>query len=95
MSNEDAITKPTIETILEHMSAMEARLSAKFDEQFTALSKRVETLSERVDTLEERLGIRLDRIESVANTTRGEMLDLRADFREMRKQLREHFSTVH
>ena len=35
------------------------------------------TLLERLDGMEERLGVRLDRIESLANITRGEMLELR------------------
>jgi len=51
----------------------------------------VETVLERLVALEERMGIRLDRIESVVNATRAEMLDLRADFREVRTQFREHF----
>ena len=73
---DDQTTKPTIETVLEHIGALEGRMN------------------ERIDTLEERLGIRLDRIESVVNTTRGEMLELRADFREMRTQLREQFRAL-
>ena len=52
----------------------------------------IETVLERMSGMEERLGVRLDRIESVVHSTRGEMLDLRADFRELRTQLREHFS---
>jgi hypothetical protein len=49
----------------------------------------IETVLKRIGALEERFGIRLDRIESVANTTRGEMLELRADFREMRMEFHE------
>jgi hypothetical protein len=52
------------------------------------------TLLERMDGMEERLGVRLDRIESVANITRGEMLELRADFRELRRQLKDQFPVL-
>jgi hypothetical protein len=48
----------------------------------------IETILERMTALEERLGARLDRIESISNITRGEMLDLRAEFRELRVQLK-------
>jgi hypothetical protein len=46
------------------------------------------TVLERMEAMEERLGARLDRIESLANITRGEMLNLRAEFREMRTNQR-------
>jgi len=49
------------------------------------------TVLERVAGMEERLGVRLDRIESVVHSTRGEMLELRADFRELNIKLKEHF----
>ena len=49
------------------------------------------TVLERVAGMEERLGVRLDRIESVVHSTRGEMLELRADFRELNIKFKEHF----
>ena len=51
----------------------------------------IETVLERVAGMEERLGVRLDRIESVVHSTRGEMLELRADFRQLNINLKEHF----
>ena len=51
----------------------------------------IETVLERMTGMEERLGVRLDRIESVVHSTRGEMLELRADFRELNIKLKEHF----
>ena len=54
----------------------------------------IETILERISTLEERLGARLDRLESISNITRGEMLELRAEFRELRVQLKEHFPVL-
>lgn len=73
-------TKPTIETVLERINTLEERINANVDAKIAAL--------------EERLEIRLDRIESLANTTRAEMLGLRADFKELRTQLREHFPAL-
>jgi hypothetical protein len=35
------------------------------------------------------MGVRMDRVESMTNQTRAEMLTLRADFREFRVQLKE------
>jgi len=81
------VTKPTIETVLERMTGMEERINQRMD----GVEERI---NQRMDGVEERLGVRLDRIEGVANTTRGEMLDLRADFRELRTQLREHFPAL-
>lgn len=52
------------------------------------------TVLEQMAAMEERLGARLDRIESLATITRGEMLDLRAEFREMRVQIKEHFPVL-
>ena len=53
-----------------------------------------ERTNQRMEGLELRLDSRLDRIESVVNITRGEMLDLRADFRDLRVQLKEHFPAL-
>ena len=66
-TRDDAVTKPTLETILE----------------------RVNSLGGQIDSLREDMEVRLDRIESMTNQTRAEMLTLRADFREFRTQLKE------
>ena len=84
---DEKVTKPTIETVLERMGAMEERLNQRTD----AMEGR---LNQRTDKLEQRLDSRLDRIESVASGTRSEMLELRADFRDWRVQLREHIPTL-
>ena len=84
---DDKTTKPAIETVLERLAAQEERMNARMDTQ-------EEHINVRIDKLEERIGVRLDRIEGVANTTRGEMLDLRADFRGLRTQLKEHFPAL-
>ena len=71
-------TKPTIETVLERISAFDK----KFDERIGALEK---TMNERFDGVDNEI----DRVASVAHSTKAEMLTLRADFRELRAQLKE------
>jgi len=104
MSNEK-VTKPTIETVLERLVSLEGRLNTRFDgvdTKFNSLEERfnlnLATLEERlnaringVDSKIDRLDVRFDRLETVANATRGDMLELRADIRELRTQFREHF----
>lgn len=82
---EDATARPTIETVLERISALGATLDARI----TALDARITALGEELRAFREEAGIRLDRIESMTNQTRAEMLTLRADFREFRGHLKE------
>jgi hypothetical protein len=117
---DEKITKPTIETVLDRMNAVEQRMGERIDaseqrlgEKITALDLGVgerisaceqrlverivasdQLLGERMNIFEERFGTRLDRIEGLAYTCRGEILDLRADFRDLRKQLREHLPAL-
>ena len=84
---DEKVTKPTIETVLERMAAIEERTNQRMD----AMEER---LNQRIDKLELRLDSRFDRVESVANGTRSEMLELRADFRDWRVQLKEHFPAL-
>ena len=51
-------------------------------------------VNQRFDEMEQNFSIRLDRIESLGNQTRAEMLALRADFTEMRKALREQLQNI-
>jgi len=116
---EEKITKPTIETVLIRLNAMEERLGSKLSEAEERLESRITALGEvtatlegrfdglerrfdgfesrfdgfegRFNSFEERLGTRLDRIESLAHASRAEGLELRADFRDLRIRLREHF----
>lgn len=57
----------------------------------------LETLLEMVrevrDTVS-RLDVKLDRMDSMIHETRSEMLALRADFKELRAGIREHFPAV-
>ena len=74
MSSEDYTTRPTLETILERINAVAQELHAFRAETAKALTA---------------VDVRLDRIESLAYTTRGEMLAMRADFIELRDEFRE------
>ena len=69
----DAVTKPTLETVLERINALRDDLSSQ-----------IATIRDAVESLREEVEIRLDRIEGMTNQTRAEMLTLRADFREYR-----------
>ena len=69
----DAVTKPTLETVLERINALRDDLSSQ-----------IATIRDGVESLRNEVEIRLDRIEGMTNQTRAEMLTLRADFREYR-----------
>lgn len=75
---DEMTTKPAIEAILERIIAFEKRFEIHF-QQFETL------VAERFD----RIDNEIDRVASVAHSTKAEMLTLRADFRELRTQLRE------
>lgn len=72
MTDKDASTRPTLDTILERLNDMRDEMRRGFSS----------------------LNVRLDRVEGLASTTRGEMLTLRADFVELRDELREHFPVL-
>jgi DNA-binding transcriptional regulator YdaS (Cro superfamily) len=63
---------------------MEERLNQRMDGM-------AERLNQRTSGVDKRLATRADGIESVATLTRAEMLDLRADFRDLNIKLKEHF----
>jgi len=67
-------TKPTVETVLERISALGTEMREGL--------ARIET---RLDDFD----VRLDRMESDVSKTRSEMLALRADFKEFRAHFRE------
>ena len=63
-------------------------------ERINALGVEVREGFARVEGRFEALDVRVARVESVVNATRSEMLTLRADFKELRAALREHFPAV-
>ncbi len=74
MNDEDAATKPTLETILERINDLRSDMS----QRFTAVEQKLEQID-----------VRLDRMEGVTYTTRADFTEMRADFREMRRHFRE------
>ncbi len=71
---QDRTTQPMLETLLREFRA--------FRVEMTEFRADTERRFEEADT-------RLDRIESLASQTRAEMLTMRADFRELRAQLKD------
>jgi hypothetical protein len=72
--SDENVTKPTIETILERIDALGVRM----DHRFSALEQVIAGFD-----------VRLERVESVVNATRSEMLTLRADFKEFSRSHKE------
>ncbi len=54
----------------------------------------IETILRELREFRTEVSIRLDRIESMGNQTRAEMLALRADFTELRAQVRESLPVI-
>jgi predicted nucleic acid-binding Zn-ribbon protein len=72
-------TAPTIETVLERIGALGEEMRAGF----AAVEKRLEDFD-----------VRFDRMESDVSKTRSDMLTLRADFKELKGALKEHFPAI-
>lgn len=80
-------TKPTLDTLMDMMRELRDGM-ATLDERLT------KTLDERLAKFEERLNVRLDRIEAEVKITHSELYTLRADFTELRAQLRERLPAL-
>jgi hypothetical protein len=101
MSNnfEDARTKPTIETVLDRINSLGDSLQGQLDtlqvnvgrvnSDVGAVKFEVGELRNEFQIFRGELELRIDRIESLTNQTNVEMLNLRADFREWKDQLKE------
>ena len=64
-------------------------IGAKYDTGPT-----IETILERMNAMEERLSTRLDRIETLLDRVASTTFETRADLRDLKKELREHFPFV-
>jgi hypothetical protein len=96
-NSDDKVTKPTIETVLERIVSLEERFSGRIDSLEARMNARFDGVDARfgqLDTRLDELDIKLDRVGSAAHSTRGEMLELRADFREWNKRLRERLPAL-
>ena len=80
-------TKPTLDTLMDMMRELRDGM-ATLEERLT------KTLDERLAKFEERLNVRLDRIEAEVKITHSELYTLRADFTELRAQLRAHLPAL-
>lgn len=82
------------------IDGLEERMNARFDgvdKRLDHMDGRLHHNDVRLDHVDDRfdnLEIRFDRLESVAHTTRGDVLGLRADFNGLQKRLREHFQAL-
>lgn len=97
---DEMTTKPKIETVLDRINQLQERvdervstLDGRVDERINKLEEIVTT---RIDRLQsemierfEKVYAEIDRVGSVAHSTKAEMLSLRVDFRELRLQLKE------
>ena len=72
--SDEAITKPALETVLERINDLRGEIIS---------------IRNDFDAFREKVEISLDRIESMTNQTRAEMLTLRLDFREIRAQFKQ------
>ena len=91
-NSENAQAKPTIETVLERINSLGDNLQGQIRElndKVGALQTDGRSLRDEFQLFRGEVEIRLDRIEGMTNQTRAEMLNLRADFREWRNELKE------
>ena len=90
--NDDATTKPTIETVLQRINSLGENLQSQIGElkdDFGLQRVELGALRNEFQLFRGEMEIRIDRIEGMTNQTRAEMLNLRADFREFCGQLKE------
>ena len=91
-NSENAQTKPTIETVLERINSLGTNLQGQISElndRVGSLQTDQRSLRDEFQLFRGEVEVRLDRIEGMTNQTRAEMLNLRADFREWRRELKE------
>lgn len=90
---DELTTKPTIETILERINAFDAKFDSRIDQLESRLNNRIDRLESQMTARFEQVYTEIDRVASVAYSTKAEMLALRVDFRELRTQLKEVLPT--
>jgi len=89
---DEMTTKPTIETVLERINEFDKRSESRsdqFEARFDRLEARFDRLEAEITARFEQVYTEIDRVASVAHTTKGEMLGLRVEFRELRTQLKD------
>jgi hypothetical protein len=78
-------TKPTIETVLESINALGARLQGEIESLRQETQAGFAAINKRLDAMD----IRLDRLEGFAHQTQSEVSYLRADFKELKSEFYE------
>ena len=100
--SDEAITKPTLETVLERINDLRGEIVSlrtefntfrdeqnDFREELHTLHEELNTFRTEQNAFREKVEVSFDRIESMTNLTRHEMLNLRMDFREIRAQFKQ------
>ncbi len=85
---EDRTTQPMLETLLREFRSFREEMT-EFRTKMLEFRTETNARLAKLEQSAEHADVRLDRIESLANQTRAEMLGLRADFKELRAELRE------
>ena len=86
---DDMNTRPTIETVLEAIRAVDQKLDRRIDALEQRLDRRIDALERKVDEGFEQVYTELDRVAVAAHSTKAGMHELRLAFREMQAQLKE------
>ena len=77
----NADTKPTLETVLERIDNLRQEMNRRFDEHDKRFDEQKKILSD--------FDVRIDRIDGVVSITRGDVVNMRADFREFKQKVEE------
>ena len=85
---EDRINKVE-ETTLDRFRMLEETVLEQINTSGARTSRRIDRLEAQMTERFEQVYAEIDRVASVAHSTKAEMLTLRADFRELRVQLKE------
>lgn len=94
--SDNLTTNPTLGTLLEMMRDLRDTMNGRFDavdSRLDAVDRRFDAVDARLDVMNGRLGemdIRIGRMESWAHKAYSVMTELRADFNELKVQLKEH-----
>jgi hypothetical protein len=93
MSDSDPTTRPTLETLLDMVREVRDEGRAFRDEMragFASVNERID----RVETKLEQVEIRQDKAETLLDRVTGAAFETRADMRDLKKEVREHFTAT-
>ncbi|MCP9495775.1 MAG: hypothetical protein MSG64_15110 [Pyrinomonadaceae bacterium MAG19_C2-C3] len=90
---EDRTIQPMLETLLREFRSFRVEMT-EFRTKMSEFRTETNARFAKLEQSGEHADVRLDRIESLANQTRAEMLGLRADFKDLSAQLRESLPSL-